>query len=192
MMDERIVPVRPDAGGLMAEDRGYAALLAEFKTALLVTRGADGHYHGRPMAMRQQVRDEEIWFATSSTSKKCEDLAVDPRCALTFTSGDGSTLSVSGRGEVIRDRKLAVELWDRSWTRWFPGGPAQRDLALLRVMPEHVERHDGATGLCEVLFTSRRGAAPQARRPAAKASSTRSASRPRVPRAGKRARSTPA
>jgi general stress protein 26 len=138
----------------MAQDRGYASLLAEFKTALLVTRGTDGHLRGRPMAMRQQVRGEEIWFATSSTSKKCSELSADPRCALAFTAADGSILTVSGRGEVFRDRKLAVELWDRSWSRWFPEGPARRDLALLRVVPEHVERHDGVTGACEVLFTA--------------------------------------
>ena len=136
----------------MSEERGYAALLAGFRTALLVTRLPGGHLHGRPMAMRQQVRGEEIWFATSARSKKCEDLAAEPRCALIFTGTDGTTVSVSGRGEVIRDRKLATSLWDASWSRWFPEGPAQRDLALLRVIPEHVERHDGETGRTEVLF----------------------------------------
>jgi general stress protein 26 len=150
----------------MPDDRGYAALLADFRTALLVTRGADGHLHGRPMAMRQQVRGEEIWFATTAASKKCEDLAADPRCALTFTAADGTTVSISGRGEVIRDRKLAALLWDRSWSRWFPDGPAHRDVALLRVIPEHVERHDGATGRSEVLYGGERRAParPRARR----------------------------
>ncbi len=51
---------------------------------------------------------------------------------------------------MLRDRNLALALWDPSWTRWFPGGPAQRGLALLRVIPEHVERH-GPTGDVEVL-----------------------------------------
>jgi general stress protein 26 len=146
----------------MPDDRGYAALLAEFRTALLVTRGADGHLHGRPMAMRQQLRGEEVWFATSIRAKKCEDLAADPQCALAFTAADGTTVSVSGRGEIIRDRKLAALLWDRSWSRWFPGGPAHEDLALLRVIPEHVERHDGGTGRSEVLYQG--PARPAARR----------------------------
>jgi general stress protein 26 len=48
------------------------------------------------------------------------------------------------------------ELWDPSWRRWFPEGPDQRDLALLRVMPEHVERHDGESGRTEVLFSGPR------------------------------------
>ena len=36
--------------------RDYASLLAAYRTALLITRGADGHLHARPMAMRQRVR----------------------------------------------------------------------------------------------------------------------------------------
>ncbi len=148
----------------MPDDRDYAALLAAYRTALLTTRGDDGHLHCRPMAMRQQVRGEEIWFATALRSNKCRDLAADPRCALAFHDAeDGTTLSVSGTGEVISDRKLVLALWDPSWSRWFPGGPAERGIALVRVIPERVERHDGRTGKLEVLFARKRGAARRVR-----------------------------
>jgi general stress protein 26 len=141
----------------MSAPHDYASLLAAYRTAILTTRGADGHLHARPMAMRQQVRGEEIWFATSIDAKKCKDLEVEPQCALVFFDpAHGTTISVSGTGELIRDRKLIHELWDPSWRRWFPGGPDQRELALIRVIPEHVERHDGATGALEVLFTGPR------------------------------------
>jgi general stress protein 26 len=138
-------------------DRDYASLLGTYRTAVLTTRGEDGHLHSRPMAMRQQVRGEEIWFATTIDSKKCRDLAHDPQCALTFTGEEGQpTISVSGTGEVLRDRRLVRELWDVSWARWFPGGPEQKELALVRVIPEHVERHGPGPGHLEVLFTSPR------------------------------------
>lgn len=142
----------------MAQDpQDYAALLAAFRTALLTTRGEDGQLRCRPMAMRQRIRGEEVWFATSLASKKCKELEEDPRCALAFfDAGDGTTVSVSGRGEVIRDRKLALTLWDPSWSRWFPGGPAQKGVGLVRVIPEHVERHDGRTGKVEVLYRAAR------------------------------------
>ncbi len=158
----------------MSDERDYTSLLGAYKTALLTTRGADGHLHCRPMAMRQQVRGEEIWFATAVGSNKCRDLENDPQCALTFfDAADGTTLSLSGRGEVIRDRKLAQALWDPSWTRWFPGGPDQKTLALLRVIPEHVERHDGRTGKLEVLFTGARRRRPAARARARAVTSSR-------------------
>ncbi len=145
----------------MAHPRDYAPLLAAYRTALLITRGEDGQLRCRPMAMRQQVRGEEIWFATSLDSNKCRELAADPRCALAFFDAeDGTTLSISGTGEVLADRKLALALWDRSWARWFPEGPGERRLALLRVIPARVERHDGRTGKVELLHARR----PAARR----------------------------
>ncbi len=142
----------------MANDaRRYAELLGEFQTAVLTTRGADGHYHARPMAMRTRVRGEEIWFATTIESKKVRDLEHEPRCALVFfDASGGTTISLSGTGEVIRDRKLLRELWDPAWGRWFPGGPEQRNLALLRVIPEHVERHAPDSHKVEVLYSPRR------------------------------------
>ncbi|HUL59852.1 MAG TPA: pyridoxamine 5'-phosphate oxidase family protein [Anaeromyxobacteraceae bacterium] len=141
----------------MAEPvRGYAELLGEFRTAVLTTRGSDGHFHARPMAMRQRVRGEEIWFATAAESKKVRDLEAEPRCALVFFDARGTTISVSGTGEVLRDRKLLRELWDPAWRRWFPAGPDQKGVALLRVIPEHVERHAAETGAVEVLFSAPR------------------------------------
>ena len=150
----------------MSDDpRTIAALLAGFRTALLATRGEDGHLRCRPMAMRHELRGEEIWFATARDSTKCRDLEQDPRCALVFFDPeDGTTVTISGTGEVIRDRKLMVELWDGSWNRWFPSGPEPKAVALIRVIPEHVERHDGRTGRLAVLFTSARRRAGAARR----------------------------
>ncbi len=154
----------------MADGRDWAGALAAFRIAILTTRGEDGHLHARPMAMRQAVRGEELWFATSIASKKCRDLAQEPRCALVLFDPGGTTIAISGRGEVIRDRKLAQELWDASWLRWFPGGPAQRDVALLRVIPEHVERHEASTGKVEVLHAARRAPARRAARARARPS----------------------
>jgi general stress protein 26 len=134
-----------------------ATLLAPFRTALLVTRGDDGHLRCRPMSMRHEVRGEEIWFASAPGAGKCQDLEGDARCALVFfDAASGVTVSVSGSGEVIRDRKLLGSLWDPAWSRWFPGGPDPRTVALIRVIPERVERHEPDAVGAEVLFSRRR------------------------------------
>ncbi len=142
-----------------ADPGAVATLLAPFRTALLATQGEDGLLRCRPMAMRHAIRGEEIWFATAPDSGKCRDLERHPGCALVFfDAATGTTVSVSGRGEVIRDKKLTASLWDPSWDRWFPGGLEPRQVALLRVIPELVERHDGETGRVDVVFRDgRRG-----------------------------------
>jgi len=140
-----------------ADPSAIAALLAQFKTALLATHGEDGLLRCRPMAMRHAVRGEEIWFATSPGSGKVRDLEHDPRCAVVFFDpAAGTTISVSGTGEIIRDKKLLESLWDPSWARWFPHGSGPKDVVLLRVIPALAERHDGTTGKVEVLFEARR------------------------------------
>lgn len=144
------MPSRNDPGAI-------AAALAPFRTALLATRGEDGQLRCRPMAMRHALRGEEIWFASAPDSAKCRDLERDPRCALAFfDSGSGTTVSVSGHGEVIRDRKLTASLWDRSWDRWVPAGLEPSAVVLLRVIPARVERIDGASGEVETVFEASR------------------------------------
>ena len=140
-----------------ADPGAIAALLAAFPTALLVTRGEDGHLRCRPMAMRHAVRGEEIWFAAAPEGGMCRDLEHDPRCALAFLdAATGTSVSVAGRGEVIRDRKLTETLWEPSWTRWFPRGPEHHRVVLIRVLPELVERRDGEGGRTTVVLDARR------------------------------------
>ena len=122
-------------------EQEYAELLDEFDTALLVTRGPDGHLHARPMATQKRHHREGLWFATYGSSDKCREIAADARVALAFHEGkhEASYLSVSGRAEIVRDRRKIDELWDPSWNAWFPDGPEEEDLVLIRVVPEHVE-----------------------------------------------------
>jgi general stress protein 26 len=109
------------------------------------------------MSMRHEVRSEEIWFASSPEATKCRELEGDGRCALVFFDNpSGVTVSVSGAGEVIRDRKLLGSLWDAAWTRWFPEGPDPRSVVLIRVIPERVERHGPGAAQGEVLFSAAR------------------------------------
>lgn len=62
----------------------------------------------------------------------------------------GSTYaSLSGSATIVRDRDRVRALWSESFRPWFPDGPDQRDLALVRVDPQVGEYWDqrGATGL---------------------------------------------
>jgi len=138
------------------EQAELAKLIEEFKTAMLVTRGADGHYRARPMALQHHAPEDALWFCASMDSEKVRDLQSDPHCAVAMHSSENSSsyVSLSGRGEVIRDRQLIHSLWRPDWKVWFPDGPDEEDLVLVKFHPEHVEYTDPAARGLKVLLTA--------------------------------------
>jgi general stress protein 26 len=107
------------------------------------------------MSLQDQRGPDEIWLATSARSEKCEHLAHDDHVALSFHSGehDAAWLSISGRCEIVRDPGKVRELWNAGWKGWFPDGPDQEDLVLLRIVPEHAEWVNPSGGRLKVLYT---------------------------------------
>lgn len=138
-----------------AEKKELAELLGKYDTALLTTRGPDGHFHTRPMAVQARPFEDDLWFATWMDSQKVADLEAEPHCGVSFYGGGRSStyVSISGMAEVVHDRKKIHELWDPSWKAWFPEGPDSEDLALIRVQPEHAEWVHPTTGKLKVWAT---------------------------------------
>jgi general stress protein 26 len=140
-------------------------LLADHETTILTTRGPDGHFHSRPMALQSHRDGDEIWLATYAGSDKCAHIAVDDHVGLAFHAGehDAAWLSISGRCEIVRDRAKVHALWDASWKPWFPDGPDQEDLVLLKITPEYAEWVKPAGGTLKVLYTMAKRAATGSR-----------------------------
>lgn len=141
-----------------AEQDELKKLIEEFKTAMLVTRGPDGHYRARPMALQHQAPGEGLWFCTSLDSEKIRDLQTDSHCAVAMHSSERSAsyVSLSGHAEVVRDRQLIHSMWRPDWKIWFPDGPDSEDLVLVKFQPEHVEYMNPAAGGLKVLLTALR------------------------------------
>ena len=98
----------------------------------------DGALHARPMTPQQVTDDLESWFFISRSSEQAADIAAEPRVNLSF---DGSTdwLSVAGRATLVDDRRLVEEMWNPVVEAWFPDGPQDPDLVLLRVHADAAE-----------------------------------------------------
>jgi general stress protein 26 len=143
-----------------ATEQEFEEVLGEFEIAVLTTRGSDGHFHARPMALQGHPRSDALWFATSRDSEKCRHIREDAQVGLSFHEGarDADYLSISGRAELVEDRVKMHELWDASWRAWFPDGPDQEDLVLIRVIPEHAEWVKPRGGKLKVLATMARNA----------------------------------
>lgn len=146
-------------------------LLSEHDTALLTTQGADGHFHSRPMALQKQsLSIAEIWFATWDDTEKVHDLEHDAHCCVSLLASERAStyVSLSGRGQIMRDTAKIRELWSPAWKAWFPDGPNSGRIALIRFVPEHAEYVHPKTGRLAVVSSMLKNLMGQRSEPAPK------------------------
>ncbi len=115
-------------------------LIQEVKIALLTTVDIEGRLHTRPVQTLQQDRQGDLWFFTDWHSPKVGELRQDLRVGLGYADpGKHRYIAISGRGSLIRDPHKAAELWTTEQRAWYPHGPQDERLALLRVRIERAE-----------------------------------------------------
>src|SRR5437763_1853086 len=106
-------------------------LLDDMEICILTTVAPDGRLHARPMQMQRHDDNGVLWFATSLDTQKCADLRANPACCVAFLKGH-TYVSLSGHAELVQDREMIRKLWDVGWRAWFPEGPDEPDLVLLK------------------------------------------------------------
>ena len=84
-----------------------------------------------------------MWFYTRPTTELCENIAHEPEVNVSFANNDDSTyVSVSGHAERVVDRNQIHALWNPMVQAWFPAGPDDEHVVLVRVMPHAAEYWD--------------------------------------------------
>ena len=117
-----------------------AELIAEIRIAMLTTTTADGALWSRPITTQQAKFDGKLWFFTKLDSSKVEEIRRHRRVGLSYARPDlNSYASISGTAELISDQQKAQDLWDKSYEKWFPLGPSDPSLVLIRVTVERAE-----------------------------------------------------
>ena len=115
-------------------------LIAAMPMAMLTSVGDDGALVSCPMEALEMDAEGGLWFFTDLRLDLVERLRV---VNLSFADDAGGTyVSISGRGEIAKDRVRIERLWSRLDRAAFPDGPTSRHLALLKVVPEKAEYWD--------------------------------------------------
>ena len=124
-----------------ARDKVHA-LMAKAKAAMFGTYDAAGNAHSRPMVATGRDGDA-LWFFARRDSRKVSELAADPRVTLDYADwSDQAYVSATGRAEVLRDQAKVDELWSEPLRTWFPDGPGDPAIALIRVELDGAEYWD--------------------------------------------------
>ena len=114
----------------------------------MLTTVDGGHFRSRPMSTQEFEFDGDLWFFTSDNTHKVAEIQQDDRVNVAYSKPDDSRfVSVSGRGEIVKDRAKIEGLWSPVLKAWFPDGLEDPTLCLLLVKVEEAEYWDQPSGM---------------------------------------------
>ncbi len=129
------------------------------KIAMLTTTDDEGRLRSRPMYTQREGRDDGLWFFTSRTSSKSQEVQGHKEVNVSYADpGKNLFVSVTGCARIVDDPGLERELWNPMNEAFFPDGPEDPDLVLLHVDPDSAEYWDGPSGKVRQLFDMARAA----------------------------------
>jgi len=115
-------------------------LIEAIQIAFLTTVDLQGSFHTRPVQTLAFEPDDTLWFFTDRDSGKVEELNRDIRVALAYADRSASAyLAVCGTATLLRDPCKARQLWRVEQRAFYPHGPEDQRLILLRVRIERAE-----------------------------------------------------
>lgn len=124
-----------------------AELTRDIRVAMMTTFPPGRAPHARPMyttGVDPKTFDGTLWFMSHAESVKNDELATNSAVLLTYAAPDKNRyIAISGKADVVRDPAKAKELWNVHAKAWFPGGPEDSSLTLIRVEVGDAEYWDG-------------------------------------------------
>jgi general stress protein 26 len=128
-------------------------LMQGMRNAMLTTLDQMGEMRSRPMVNLDRKFDGTLWFFTRP-SPKANEIEFDQRVNVTFSDPRAQTyVSLTGVGSVVEDKGIARQLWSPLLKPWFPGGPDDPELVLLKINVTAAEYWDSNVSRMVQLFS---------------------------------------
>jgi general stress protein 26 len=107
------------------------------------------------MYLQEMEESGTLWFATSGDSPLAEQIRDDARVIATFANpADHRFAVVRGRASLHQDAARIERLWNPGMQAWFPEGPSDPSITLVRIQGEHGDFWDApgkAAGIVRFL-----------------------------------------
>ena len=116
-------------------------ILRSVNIALLTTTDRRGGPHTRPIqTLDIDERGQTLWFFTDHGSPKTCDLNIDRQVMLGYSNpSKGLFAVIYGVGRILHNPSQARRLWRLEQRAYYPSGPGDPRLAVLRVQIERAE-----------------------------------------------------
>ena len=127
-------------------------IIEKVSVCMLTTQFVGG-LRARPLEARPDRDAGLIFFVTDIHSAKEDEIEATPDVGLVFIdSNDKAYLSITGRACVVRDAEKTKAAWRKTDEVWWPGGPNDPDVCLLRIEPFTAELWDGPASAAVTAF----------------------------------------
>ena len=127
-------------------------IIEKVGVCMLTTQFAGG-LRARPLEARPDRDAGLIFFVTDIHSAKEDEIEARPDVGLAFIDpGDNAYLSITARASVTRDAGQTKAAWRKTDEVWWPGGPSDPHVCLLRIEPLTAELWDGPASAVVTAF----------------------------------------
>ena len=127
-------------------------IVEKVRVGMLTTQFSGG-LRARPLEARVDRDAGIIWFVTDVRGAKDEEIGAAHDIGLVFINEDDRAyLSITGRAFVTRDTAKSKEIWRKTDDTWFPDGPDDPNVRVLRIEPVTAELWDGPSSAEVVAF----------------------------------------
>lgn len=111
--------------------------------ATLATHTEGGEIAGRPMSNNGDVEyDGDSFYFTYDKARTVSDIQRDPKVSLSFTGKHGFWATVEGEAELIRDKAMFEDHWNKDLEKWFEDGVDTPGLVLIKVHANRIKYWD--------------------------------------------------
>ena len=131
----------------MADTRqqGFAKLVTMIEAVdvgMLTTEDKNGHLRSRPM-VTQRAEEGVLWFFSAKDTPKILEVQKDSEVNVSYADPNKEIyISVSGVARAFQDPAKVRELWSSAAQRWFPDGPDNPSITILKVQITQAEYWD--------------------------------------------------
>jgi general stress protein 26 len=112
-----------------------AEIMRDIDFCMFTTFSVNEGMYARPMSNNRNVEfDGDAWFFSEADSRTVTEIKLDPRVLLSYVdSKEFRFIALSGTAEVVIDPAKKRDLWVKDLERWFPNGPDDANVVLLKV-----------------------------------------------------------
>lgn len=135
----------PKPAGILPAAR---KLMEKARYCALITIGPDGRAESRIIDAFAPEPDMTVWLATSTVTRKVEQIRKDPRVTLFYwDQASMGYVTIIGDATLVSDAAEKAKRWKEDWAKFYSDKNRGPDYLLVRVTPRRLEVVSLADGL---------------------------------------------